>query len=232
MTEAENDPTAKTIGIYIYPNMTMLDGYGPQQIFGLTPGLRTYTFARSMEPVVSDTGVALRPDFDFSTCPDADVLLVPGSGDPTAEMQDDAVLETLRRMGERAAYVTSVCTGGLILAEAGLLNGYRATTHWAYKKYLELYPDVSVVDARVVVDRNRITGGGITAGIDFAFTLIAQLLGPEVAQAMQLVVEYAPAPPFDTGSPESAPPALVDLVYAQMETAFPGPKTFFANKAR
>jgi cyclohexyl-isocyanide hydratase len=189
------------------------------------------TFAKTTDPVVTDTGVRLIPDYDFSTCPPLDMLLVGGGVNPLPEMQDQEVMSFLRRAGEGAEYVTSVCTGALILAEAGLLKGYRATTHWAYKERLALYPGVEVVSARVVTDRNRITGGGVTAGIDFALTLIGQLAGPEAAAGLQLMAEYDPQPPTTFGSPDSAPPELVAAVRQQFDQMAPDQAEFFAAKA-
>ena len=137
----------------------------------------------------------------------------------------------LRQAGESAEYVTSVCTGALILAEAGLLKGYRATTHWAYKERLALYPGVEVASGRVVTDRNRITGGGVTAGIDFALALIGQLAGPETAARLQLMAEYDPQPATTFGSPDSAPPELVAAMRQQFDQMVPDVAEFFAVKA-
>jgi transcriptional regulator GlxA family with amidase domain len=184
-----------------------------------------------MEPVVSDTGVRLIPDYDFATCPALDILLVGGGVNPLPEMQDESVMSFLRKAGDSAEYVTSVCTGALILAETGLLKGYRATTHWAYQQRLALYPGVEVVASRVVTDRNRITGGGVTAGIDFALTLIGQLAGPETAAALQLMAEYDPHPPANLGSPDLAPPELVAAIRQQFDQMAPDLAEFFAAKA-
>ncbi|MDX6720095.1 MAG: cyclohexyl-isocyanide hydratase [Solirubrobacteraceae bacterium] len=131
----------------------------------------------------------LVPDHDLASCPPIDILVVAGGIDPSTQMTDEAVMAWMREAGQSAEYVTSVCTGALILAEAGLLDGYRATTHWAYKQQLATYP-VEVVDDRVVSDRNRITGGGVTAGIDFGLALVAQVAGADVAAGLQLMGEY------------------------------------------
>lgn len=220
-----------TIGVYLWQNMTMLDVLGPHQFLGFVPDLKVVTFAKAADPVVTDTGVRLIPDHDFSTCPPLDILLVGGGVNPLPEMQDEDVMSFLRQAGDGAAYVTSVCTGALILAEAGLLKGYRATTHWAYKERLALYPGVEVVAGRVVADRNRITGGGVTAGIDFALTLIGKLAGPEAAAGLQLMAEYDPQPPTNVGSPDSAPPELVAAVRQQVDQMAPDLAEFFAAKA-
>ena len=221
----------RTIGVYIWQNMTMLDVLGPHQFLGFVPGFNVVTFAKTTEPVVSDTGVRLIPDHDFLTCPPLDILLVGGGVNPLPEMQNEDVMSFLRQAGGSAEYVTSVCTGALILAEAGLLKGYQATTHWAYKEQLALYPDVEVVTGRVVTDRSRITGGGVTAGIDFALTLIGQLAGPEAAAELQLMAEYDPQPPTNFGSPDSAPPELVAAVRQQFDEMAPDLAEFFAAMA-
>jgi cyclohexyl-isocyanide hydratase len=197
------------IGIYIYPDMTHLDCLGPHQILGSCPGLEVFTFARTADPLRTDTGLIVTPDYGFDAIPPCEVLLVGGTADAHPEMTDPAVLAALRRVGADARFVTSVCTGALILAAAGLLDGYRATTHWAMREVLASFAEVEVVNDRVVVDRNRITGGGITSGIDFAFSLIAVLIDQPTAQLMQLFAEYDPAPPYRTGTPELAPAEMV-----------------------
>lgn len=211
MTEpaAGTDPVA-TVGIYLWPRMTMLDALGPHQVLGYAEGVQLFTFARTTEPLVTDTGVTIVADYGFDDCPQPDVLLVGGGGNPLTEMSDHEVLTTLSSLGSGARYVTSVCTGALILAEAGLLNGYRATTHWSHLDLLATYPAVQVVPERVVVDRDRITGGGITAGIDFALTLVGELIGTDAARLLELVLEYRPRPPFGTGDPDTAPVALIE----------------------
>lgn len=225
------EKTEKTIGVYLWQNMTMLDVLGPHQFLGFVPGFKVVTFASTTDPVVSDTGIRLIPDHDFSTCPPLDILLVGGGVNPLPEMQDHEVMSFLRKAGDGAEYVTSVCTGALILAEAGLLKGYQATTHWAYQHQLAQYPDVEVVAHRVVTDRNRITGGGVTAGIDFALTLIGHLTSPETAAGLQLMAEYDPQPPTNYGSPDSAPPELVAAVRQQFDDMAPDLAEFFAAKA-
>lgn len=219
-----------TVGVYIWPNMTALDVLGPQQILGFVPEFDVVTVAKSKDPVLTDTNIRILPDHDITTCPQIDILLVGGGIDPSTEMQDDAVMSWFRDTGQSATYVTSVCTGALILAEAGLLDGYKATTHWAYKQQLSTYPDVEVTDGRVVSDRNRITGGGVTAGIDFAFTLISQTVGPDVAAALQLLGEYDPQPATPFGNPDNAPAEMVAAVQAQVQEMTPALTEFFATK--
>lgn len=220
----------KTVGVYIWPNMTALDVLGPQQILGFVPDFDVVTVAKSMDPVVTDTRIRILPDHDFDSCPPLDIVLVGGGVDPSSEMRDEAVLSWLRRQGGAADYVTSVCTGALILAEAGLLDGYKATTHWAYKEHLAGYPEVELAEGRVVTDRNRITGGGVTAGIDFGFSLVAETAGPEVAAGLQLLGEYDPQPATPFGNPDAAPPELVAAVRAQAAELSTRLTEFFAAK--
>ena len=222
----------RTIGVYLYPNMTMLDVLGPHQFLGLVPGFDVVTVAKSKDPVMTDTRIRLLPDHDFTSCPPLDILLVGGAADTSAEMTDPDVMAWFRKVGESAEYVTSVCTGALILAEAGLLDGYRATTHWMAKEQLASYPEIEVTEGRVVTDRNRITGGGVTAGIDFGLTLIAQLAGPETAAALQLMGEYDPQPPTPYGNPANCPPELVEAVRSQWAEMAPAQLEFFAAKER
>lgn len=219
-----------TIGVYIWPNMTALDVLGPQQILGFVPEFNVVTVAKSKDPVISDTKLQIVPDHDFASCPPLDILLVGGGVDPSAEMQDEAVMAWMRETGDAAEYVTSVCTGALMLAEAGLLEGYKATTHWAFKDELARYPGVEVAEGRVVSDRSRITGGGVTAGIDFGFALVAQLVGPEAAAGLQLMGEYDPQPATPFGHPDRAPAELVTAVRAQFEAMTPALTEFLAAK--
>ena len=204
--------TRLNVGIFLFDNMTMLDGYAPLQCFSMVPQFHATTFARQSTPVQSDCGARLTPDYDFATCPPLDILVVPGGADVLPQMRDAETIATLQRLARDAQYVTSVCTGALILAEAGLLAGYRATTHWTCLAHLRRYAGIQVENQRVVVDRNRITGGGVTAGMDFALTVIATVAGAPLAQTLQLLLEYQPAPPFDCGSPERAPAAVREQV--------------------
>lgn len=208
--------TRMNVGIYIFEDMTMLDGYAPLQMLAFVEQFSTFTFAKTKSPLRSDCGAMLTPDHDFVSCPPLDIVVVPGGGNVLPQMVDADVQAFLKKAGAQASYVTSVCTGALILAEAGLLDGYRATTHWGWIDSLRAYSAIEVADERVVVDRTRITGGGITAGLDFALTLIAEVVAPPVAQAMQLIFEYRPQPPFDSGSPASASPEIFGMVNAQI----------------
>ena len=191
------------IGFLLYPYMTALDWTGPAQALSLTAGHRLHFVSRTLDPVPSDAGYQVLPTHTYDSCPALDVVCVPGGPGQQALMADDDTLRWLRRQGERAQWVTSVCTGSLLLGAAGLLKGYRAAGHWAYREHLDLFgatPD----PARVVRDRNRFTGGGITAGIDFALSLIGELHGAQEAEEVQLFMEYAPEPPFNSGRPELA----------------------------
>src|SRR2546426_6757568 len=197
------------IGFVLFPNLTQLDLTGPWEALARVPGARTHLVAKTLAPVLSDTGLSLVPTVAFSECPDLDVVCVPGGPGVNEAMLDDEVIAFLRRQAANARYVTSVCSGALVLGAAGLLRGYLATTHWASMEFLESF-GATPVDIRVCVDRNRITGGGVTAGIDFGLHLASLLAGEEVAQRIQLSLEYAPQPPFHAGSPATAPVAVVD----------------------
>jgi cyclohexyl-isocyanide hydratase len=195
----------------LYPRFTHLDLTGPFEVFGRIPGARVVALASSLEPVVSDTGLRIVPELDLAGSPPLDVICVPGGPGVNEQLEDDQVLDFVAKAGAGARYVTSVCSGALILGAAGLLRGYRATTHWLSMDLLAEFGAIPVAD-RVVVDRNRITGGGVTAGIDFGLVVAAQLAGEAAAQRIQLMLEYNPAPPFAAGHPSVAPPAIVDAV--------------------
>lgn len=200
--------SALAVGILIYPYLTALDAIGPAQVLARVPGARVHLVWKTLNPVETDAGFSLLPTTTLDACGQLDVLCVPGGVGQIALMNDPEVLSFLRRQAVGARYVTSVCTGSLLLGAAGLLHGYKAACHWLWRDLLTSL-DADPVEARVVRDRNRITGGGVTAGIDFALTLAAELAGEDVARGIQLSLEYAPEPPFDCGSPERADPALV-----------------------
>lgn len=203
------NPNPLQIGMLLYPGLTLLDLVGPQAALGMHG--QTHLAWKTLDPVPSDSGPSIVPTTTLADCPlDLDVLFVPG-GLGTAEVLEDAdVLRFLADRGPRAKYVTSVCSGSIILAAAGLLDGYRAATHWSAYEVLAAF-GVDIVKERVVIDRNRITAGGVTAGIDFGLTLIARLRGNAVAQVTQLAMEYDPAPPFDAGTPDRAAPEIVEI---------------------
>lgn len=199
------------IGFLLFPQVQPLDLCGPYDVFASMADTNVRLVWKTREPVMSATGMLLTPDTVFDDCPPLDVLCVPGGSGVGPLLEDETTLAFVQRQAQSARYVSSVCTGALVLGAAGLLRGRRATTHWAFHALLEPFGAIAV-KARVVRDGSLITGGGITAGIDFALTLAAELIGDEAAQALQLELEYAPAPPFDAGSPDSAPPAVVERV--------------------
>lgn len=201
------------IGFIIYPGVTQLDVTGPAQILSRLPGASIKMVWKSLEPVDTDAGFSINPTDSFETCPQLDVLCVPGGPGQRRLMDDADLLGFLKQQGAQAQYITSVCGGSLLLGAAGLLRGYRSACHWAFRDALPLFGAIPVAD-RVVVDRNRISGGGVTAGIDFGLTLAAELAGEDKAKEIQLFVEYNPAPPFDAGSPESAGPEITARVQA------------------
>ena len=199
------------IGLVLFPNLTQLDLTGPAEVFARMPGAEVLLLAKTLDPVSSDRGLSILPTTTFADCPTLHVICVPGGPGQVALMEDAETLGFLRRVAPGCRLVTSVCTGSLVLGAAGLLQGYRATSHWASLDQLALLGAEPVAE-RVVRDRNRVTGAGVTSGIDFALTVVAELAGADAAQEVQLQMEYDPAPPFAAGSPRSAPAALVDAV--------------------
>lgn len=219
----------KNVAIFLWPGMTMLDSLGPHQVLGYMPELNVYTFARTTEPFKADTGMTLTADYGLTDLPSPDILIVGGGANPLPEMADPDVVAAIRKAGEHAQYVTSVCTGALILAEAGLLEGHRATTHWAYREILASYPGVTLADGRIVRDGNRITAGGVTAGIDFALTLIGEVIGEAAGQTAELIFEYAPDVPYGTGTPATAPAAVTEYATGLCRQLSPGLAEFAAR---
>jgi cyclohexyl-isocyanide hydratase len=204
---------AISIAMVVFPKITLLDLVGPHEVFTRMPGARVRLVAHSLEPIRSDAGVAITPDAIFEDCPPLDVLFVPGGAGQFEMMEDARLMAFLRERGAVAQWVTSVCTGSLLLAAAGLLRGYRATCHWMSLPLLEPLGAIPVTE-RVVEDRNRLTGAGISAGIDLGLALSARVCGDETARAIQLSIEYDPQPPFECGSPRVADPELVERVRA------------------
>ncbi len=196
------------IGFIVFPRLTQLDLTAPHEVLSRVPGAQAVLVAATRDPVAGETGLRLVPDATFADAPPLDVILVPGGQGIGAAIADDRLMGFLVERAAVARYVTAVCTGSLVLGAAGLLRGYRATTHWLSMDLLPLVGAIPVAE-RVVVDRNRVTGGGVTAGIDFGLRLVAELAGEAVAQEIQLTLEYDPAPPFSAGSPRTAPAALV-----------------------
>ena len=204
------------IGMLLFPKLTQLDLTGPYEVLARLPGAEISLVWKSLEPVYAGTGLGLLPTCTLADAPEFDVLFVPGGRGVVPLFRDQEVLGFLRERARTARYVTAVCTGSLLLGAAGLLEGYEATTHWAFHELL-VHGRARPVRKRVVVDRNRITGGGVTAGVDFALRLVAEIGGEQLARAIQLALEYDPDPPFRSGSPELAGPELVALVRKQLE---------------
>jgi cyclohexyl-isocyanide hydratase len=200
--------TPLQIGIVLFPKVTQLDFTGPLQVFSNVPGAQVHLIWKRIEPIPSDTVMTITPTTSLADCPQLDVICVPGGRGTDDMVNDEEMLAFLRRQAAGAKYVTSVCTGSLVLGAAGLLQGYRAATHWTAVDFLGSFGAIPS-RTRVCVDRNRVTGGGVTAGIDFALTLVSLLVDRRTAEAIQLGLEYNPAPPFNAGSPDTAPPEIV-----------------------
>jgi len=203
--------TQLEIGLLVFPKVTQLDLTGPVQVFSSVPGAKLHLIWKRIEPIQSDSVLVLTPTATFAECPQLDVICVPGGVGSDDLLNDEEVLAFLRKQAEGAKFVTSVCTGSLVLGAAGLLRGYRAATHWTAMDNLAAFGAIPT-QKRVVIDRNRVTGGGVTAGIDFALTLVAKLADEKTAQAIQLRLEYNPAPPFNAGSPDTAPKDVLALI--------------------
>ena len=220
-----------TIAFLLFPGLTQLDLTGPAQILSRLPGAQLNLVWENLDPVMSDARFAIVPTATFADVPRADILCIPGGVGVADVMNSDAAMAWVRTVGAEATWVTSVCTGSLILGAAGLLTGYRATTHWAWHHHLTLF-GAEPVKARTVTDRNRVTGGGVTAGIDFALTLAAHVSGDAVAKTLQLAFEYDPAPPFACGSPERAEPEIVAAYQAAISSNFPAREADLKAAAR
>lgn len=201
------------IAMVIYPGFTALDLFGPHHMFVLMMGAKVHLVAESKDPVETDTKIFVQPTKTFEECPEKlTILFVPGGTVGTLAACENAKMrEFLRNRGGKADWVSSVCTGSLLLGAAGLLKGYQATSHWLARNELSLF-GATPVDKRVVIDRNRVTGAGVTAGIDFGLDLVQKLRGTPYAQAVQLFAEYDPQPGLDAGSEAKAPKNTVDLV--------------------
>ena len=201
------------ISILIYPGVTPLDFVGPMQVWSGWPDLQMEVVAESLDPIETDTVMRIVPTHTYeSAIADPDIFFVPGGDEGTLKaMKNEALLDFVREQGSRAKWVTSVCTGALILGAAGLLEGYKGTTHWLVLDGLKKF-GAKPVKARWVIDGNRATGGGVTAGIDFGLALMAQLAGEDLALATQLTIEYAPEPPFNSGTPDEAQPEICQAV--------------------
>jgi cyclohexyl-isocyanide hydratase len=202
------------IGMLLYPGLTQLDLTGPFEVLHRVPGAEVHLAWKTLDPVVADSKLTILPTTTLADCPKLDVVFVPGGHGQMALMEDPEVLDFLRAQASGARYVTSVCTGSLLLGAAGLLKGYDAATHWAFMDLLPLF-GARPTRRRVVFDRDRITGGGVTAGIDFGLSVAAELAGEIVAKTIQLGLEYNPEPPFRSGHPDVADPEIVAAVRAR-----------------
>jgi len=215
LAQAQTKATGTRIQMLVYPGMTLQDLVGPLQVWAAWPGAQIQFAWKSAGPVPTDSGLAVIATTSFAEAwADPDILFAPGGLLPTFELLDDAdVIEFLRKRGEQAKWVTSVCTGAVLLGAAGLLRGYRATTHWFARDSLAMF-GATPVSERWVIDRNRATGGGVTAGIDFGLALLSHVAGPELARVVQLALEYSPQPPFRSGTPEEATPQTLATLRA------------------
>jgi len=210
-----------SIAFLLFPNVTQLDLTGPAQVLSRLGDARVDLVWKTRGPVMTDAGFAILPTATLAEVPHPDILCIPGGFGVNAVIADDEAMAWVAEAGARAQWVTSVCTGSLILGAAGLLTGYRAGCHWGQREMLRLF-GAEPVDARTVVDRNRVTGGGVTAGIDFALALTAMLRGEDHARFVQLSLEYDPAPPFDAGSPARAGKELVAAYDRRVARLAPG----------
>ncbi|GIW45031.1 MAG: glutamine amidotransferase [Candidatus Binatia bacterium] len=209
------------VGLVLFPQVTQLDLTAPLQVFARIPGVVTHVVAKSEAPVETDCGVSFVPTCTYGSCPALDLVCVPGGPGVLGAIYDDATVAFVKERGGAARYVTSVCTGAFVLGVAGLLAGRRATTHWAYTHLLPLV-GARHERARIVQDGNVITAGGVTAGLDFALSVAAEIAGETSAKAIQLALEYDPAPPFDCGHPGGAPSnvkAILESRYSQSTEA-------------
>jgi cyclohexyl-isocyanide hydratase len=192
------------IGLLLFPGVQLLDFVGPYETFKATPEAETLLIGADMQPLTASCGLPLQPTISFDDCPQLDVICVPGGAGVNPLLRDEGTLSFIRKQAGGARYITSVCTGSLLLGAAGLLKGKKATSHWYAVDFLEKFGAI-YTPGRVVRDGNLITAGGITSGIDFGLVMIAELFGQEEAEAVQLGIEYAPQPPFNSGTPETAP---------------------------
>ncbi len=208
-----------TVGFVLFPDLTQLDLTGPLQVLARLPNAQVIVAAKSQNPVPSDCGLSLLPTHSFANCPPFDLICVPGGVKGViGAIGDRETIDFVRRQAADAKYITSVCTGAFVLGVAGLLEGRRATTHWAYTELLPLV-GAKYEKARIVRDGNLFTAGGVTAGVDFGLSVVAEIAGETTARAIQLGIEYDPAPPFDSGHPDRAPPAVKSAVSDRYEKA-------------
>jgi cyclohexyl-isocyanide hydratase len=207
------------IGMLLFPDLTLQDFAGPYDVFIRAESFNVYTVSENTAPIRVEGGLVLQPQYNFNDCPPIDILFVPGGRGITWLLDNDNYLSFLKTRAHNAAYITAVCTGSLLLAAAGLLSGYKATTHWRSINLLKMF-GVEAMQQRVVKDRNRITGGGITAGIDFGLQLTAWIVGEDAAKTIQLLLEYHPEPPFKSGNVTTAEPHILEEAMKQTQQLF------------
>lgn len=215
------------IGMLLFPDLTQLDLTGPFEVLHRIPGAHVHLVWKDRLPVRAQGGLSIVPTATLDDAPPLDLLFVPGGFGQLAAAEDDEVLGFLARQGATARWVTSVCTGSLLLGAAGLLDGYRATTHWAYLEQLATF-GATPVSERVVIDRSRITAGGVTSGIDFGLRVAATVAGEDAARAIELGIEYDPAPPYACGHPDRASPALIAIVRSRLAPSVDAQRAFGA----
>jgi cyclohexyl-isocyanide hydratase len=208
-----------SIGMLLFPHLTLQDFAGPYDVFIRAECFTVYTVSENTEPMQVEGGLVLQAQYTFDDCPEIDILFIPGGRGITPLLTDQVYLSFVKASALQAKYITAVCTGSLLLAAAGLLSGYKATTHWRSIPLLKMF-NVDAVEERVVKDRNRITGGGITAGIDFGLQLTAWIAGEDMARTIQLLLEYAPEPPFNAGNIKSAPAYIMQEAMKQTQQLF------------
>ncbi len=196
------------IGLLVFPKIQQLDLTGPYEVFRSASGIDVHLVWKDREPVISSSGLTFTPTITMADCPQLDVICVPGGAGMNALMLDDETLDFIRLQSAQARYITSVCTGSLVLGAAGLLEGKRAASHWNARDLLAGFGAIPT-NERIVRDGNVITAGGVTSGIDFGLLLIAELIGQQEAEVVQLSLEYAPQPPFQSGLPEGASPEVL-----------------------
>jgi cyclohexyl-isocyanide hydratase len=207
---------------FVFPGFTFIDLAAPMQAFSMLPGFQSQIVWQEVGDVASDAGVMVKATHDFNTCWDEpDILFVPGNTKWLfGQLEDDVTLDFIASRGARAKWVTSVCNGSLLLGAAGLLKGYNASSYWYTREHLSLFGAIPT-DERYVIDRNRATGGGMTAGVDFGLAVVGEIMGKQAGQLFELLFEYAPKPPFGTGRPELAGEALVAVAERELETLMP-----------
>ena len=204
-------------GFFIFDQMQLLDFAAPYDAFSSTPDMEVSLFSESLKPITTMGGLSFSPDHDINTLLPLDVLCIPGGNGVNRFLNNEPVLDFIRKEANEVRFLTSICTGSLILGASGLLKGRKATTHWSAMEFLPLFGAIPV-EERVVVDGHIITAGGITAGMDFGLVIIAKLLGEDTAKKTQLLMQYDPEPPFDCGTPEKAPKALVEQLQQENST--------------